>query len=181
MTKFRKTYDTYLKERNFKKERNQEAIIVLGLGIIAIGGYLGYKYMNTLTIKIDRYIFTDKDTIGKLYVNDTYLCDTLEDTVRTLNSKEDKIAGQTAIPAGSYQTIITYSPKFKKDLPLLVNVPFFEGIRIHTGSSDKDTEGCILTGKYVNGKFYAENSTVTTIIELMKKYKYTKTVINNLK
>lgn len=181
MAKLRKTYDTYLKERKFKKETNQEAIIVFGLGIIAIGGYLGYKYMNTLTIRIDRYIFTDKDTIGKLYVNDTYLCDTLEDTVRTLNSKEDKIAGQTAIPTGSYETIITYSPKFKKDLPLLVGVPFFEGIRFHTGVSDKDTEGCILIGKYMNNKFYAESSAVNTLIELIMSYKYAKTVINNLK
>ena len=180
MTKLRRTYNTYLKEKDIEQAKT-EGYIFGGIVLICIGGYLGYKYMNTLTIKIDRYIFNETDTIGKLYVNDTYLCDTLEDKVRVLNSIKDKVAGQTAIPSGTYQTIITYSPKFKKDLPVLIGVPFFEGVRFHTGSSDKDTEGCVLLGKYINNKFYAEGSAVNTLMELIKSYKYAKTVITNLK
>lgn len=85
-------------------------------------------------------------TIGHLYIDGQYFCDTLEDTVRDL-TREKKIPGQTAIPAGTYHVLVTYSPKFKRKLPILVNVPMFTGIRIHRGNTAKDTEGCILVGK----------------------------------
>lgn len=85
-------------------------------------------------------------TIGHLYIDGQYFCDTLEDTVRDL-IREKKIPGQTAIPAGTYHVLVTYSPKFKRKLPILVNVPMFTGIRIHRGNTAKDTEGCILVGK----------------------------------
>lgn len=85
-------------------------------------------------------------TIGHLYIDGRYFCDTLEDTVRDL-TREKKIPGQTAIPEGTYQVLVTYSPKFKRKLPILVNVPMFTGIRIHRGNTAKDTEGCILVGK----------------------------------
>lgn len=70
-------------------------------------------------------------------------CDTLEPTWR----KERRVPGQTAIPEGRYPVVITWSPRFKKWLPLLVNVPKFSGIRIHAGNYPKDTQGCILLGK----------------------------------
>ena len=92
-------------------------------------------------------------TIGKLYVNDEYLCDTLEDTDRMLSSsmmedevKKRKVYGQTAIPIGTYKVEITYSNKFKKKLPRLFNVKGFEGILIHSGNTKEDTLGCILVG-----------------------------------
>ena len=92
-------------------------------------------------------------TIGHLYVNDKYLCDTLEDTDRMLTSSMDeetikkrKVYGQTAIPIGTYKVEITYSPKFKKKLPRLLNVKGFEGILIHSGNTKEDTLGCILVG-----------------------------------
>ena len=91
-------------------------------------------------------------TIGKLYIDDNYFCDTLEDTVRDLNKDgkfdngEKKIKGKTAIPYGTYEIKWTYSPRFKKYTPQLMNVPSFEGIRIHSGNQSKDTEGCILLG-----------------------------------
>lgn len=72
-------------------------------------------------------------TIGKLYINNTYFCDTLEDKVRDM-PKELKVWGKTAIMEGTYKIIINYSPKFKRDLPRLLNVPFFEGILIHRGN-----------------------------------------------
>ncbi|MCM1260524.1 MAG: DUF5675 family protein [Staphylococcus sp.] len=88
--------------------------------------------------------FLGKDyTIGKLFVNGEYFCDTLEDTVRP---EGEKIPGKTAIPYGTYDVILTMSPKFKRVLPLLLNVPNFEGIRIHNGNSASDSSGCILVG-----------------------------------
>ena len=92
-----------------------------------------------LTIKRDTY--TQKSTIGNLEVDGTYQCHTLEDRVR-----DHKVYGKTAVPAGRYQVKITYSPRFAKKLPLLMDVPGYEGIRIHPGNTDDDTEGCILPG-----------------------------------
>jgi hypothetical protein len=80
-------------------------------------------------------------TIGKLYIDGQYFCDTLEDTVR-----KEKIAGKTAIPAGKYHVKKTYSPRFKTILPEIQNVPGFTGVRIHSGNTAKDTDGCLLLG-----------------------------------
>lgn len=84
---------------------------------------------------------TDHSTAGVLSVNGQFECYTLEDVVRP-----SKIHGETAIPAGEYEVALTMSPRFKRILPLLLNVPSFDGIRIHPGNTDKDTEGCILVG-----------------------------------
>ena len=85
--------------------------------------------------------FTEASTIGDLLIDNEYFCHTLEDVVR-----EVKIPGQTAIPCGAYEVITNYSNRFKMVMPLLLNVPGFEGVRIHSGNTDKDTEGCILLG-----------------------------------
>ena len=76
-----------------------------------------------------------------------YICDTLEPQWRDYAKGAYKVKGKSAIPEGRYAVVITYSPKFKDWLPLLVNVPKFEGIRIHAGNSVKDTQGCILVGE----------------------------------
>ena len=92
-------------------------------------------------------------TIGKLYIDGEYFCDTLEDTVRDKNKNgkfdagEYKIYGQTAIPYGKYEVKWTYSPKYKRYMPQLMNVTNFSGIRIHSGNTPKDTLGCILVGQ----------------------------------
>lgn len=98
-------------------------------------------------------------TIGKLYVKQSiideylrgekfiYICDTLEPQWRDYAKGARKIKGKSAIPEGRYPVVITYSPTFKKWLPLLVNVPMFEGIRIHAGNTVEDTKGCILVGE----------------------------------
>lgn len=95
-------------------------------------------------------------TIGRLFVDGKYVCNTLEDKVRDL-TKSKKIAGQTAIPAGRYEvTMDIISPKYSKKsaynwckgrLPRLLDVPQFDGILIHAGNTPKDTEGCILVGR----------------------------------
>lgn len=99
-----------------------------------------------IKLTLERFFFGEKYTIGRLYVNGIYLCDTLEDRFRDLGI-EKKIYGETAIPAGTYEVRVTWSPKFKRNLPLLLGVPHFEGIRIHRGNTVKDTLGCILVGE----------------------------------
>lgn len=87
-------------------------------------------------------------TIGRLYIDGVYFCDTLEDTVRDLGPKgEGKKAGRTAIGAGIYDVIVNMSPKFRRLLPRLLNVPFFSGILIHSGTNHTHTSGCILVGR----------------------------------
>lgn len=88
-------------------------------------------------------------TLGSLYVNGEFECFTLEDVVREvpeLAVEKWKVDGETAIPSGTFRVIVTMSARFKKLLPLLVNVPGFQGVRIHSGNVAADTEGCILVG-----------------------------------
>jgi hypothetical protein len=85
-------------------------------------------------------------TIGRLFVDGKYFCDTLEDRCRDFD-KEEKVMNETAIPEGTYEVIVNVSAKFKRKLPLLLNIPHFSGIRIHRGNTDKDTSGCILVGE----------------------------------
>lgn len=88
-------------------------------------------------------VYFGEFTLGNLSMDGDPFCDTLEDKVRT-----EKIPRETAIPAGRYEVKLTYSRRFKRVMPQLMNVPNFEGIRIHSGNTDKDTEGCILVGKF---------------------------------
>ena len=98
-----------------------------------------------MELKVQRIAKRDTYTIGRLYIDGERFCDTLEDRVRDL-SKEAKVKGRTAIPTGRYKVVLTYSPRFKRILPLLDSVPHFTGVRIHRGNTAKDTEGCILVG-----------------------------------
>ena len=107
-----------------------------------------------MNITLNRIAKKSKYTIGKLYIDGEYFCDTIEDADRGLTQtmtdaqiKSKKVYGQTAIPTGTYRVIISYSNKFKRQMPLLLNVPGFLGIRIHSGNTEKDTEGCLIVGK----------------------------------
>ena len=95
-----------------------------------------------MEIQVIRKAFTDRSTIGDMYLDGNFECYTLEDAVRPV-----KIKGITAIPAGSYEIALTFSERFQRPLPLLMSVPNFDGIRIHAGNTERDTEGCILVGK----------------------------------
>ena len=99
-----------------------------------------------MKLTLVRELLSDSCTHGRLYVNNHFQCYTLEDKDRNLENGGQKIPGETAIPLGKYPVIVNYSNRFKRELPLLVNVPQFTGVRIHTGNSAVDTEGCILVG-----------------------------------
>jgi len=99
-----------------------------------------------MKITVDRLWKKETYTIGKMAIDGKYFCNTLEDKVRDL-TKESKVFGRTAIPAGTYRVTMTYSPKFKRVMPLINSVPQFEAIRIHPGNKAEDTEGCILVGE----------------------------------
>lgn len=99
-----------------------------------------------MKLNLRRIALREGYTIGRLYVDGQYWCDTLEDRVRDL-SKESKIPGQTAIPPGTYDVVVNISPKFKRLLPRLLRVPRFDGVLIHRGNTAADTAGCILVGE----------------------------------
>jgi Family of unknown function (DUF5675) len=91
-------------------------------------------------------------THGKLYLDGDYICDTLEDQERPV-----KIDGATCIKTGEYRVIVDMSARFRRRMPLLLNVPNFTGVRIHSGNTAKDTDGCILVGAYLS-EGYIKNS-----------------------
>ena len=98
-----------------------------------------------MEIRLHRKYKKKDYTVGRMYVDGIFFCNTLEDAVRDIQN-DGKIPGKTAIPAGTYKVDYTLSPRFGRRLPLLVGVPYFSGIRIHPGNMAADTEGCILVG-----------------------------------
>ena len=131
-----------------------------------------------MNLTLKRLNLTPNYTEGELYVNGVYFCKTLEDTNRDLNkngqfdNSEKKVYGETCIPYGKYKVILSYSPKFKRELPEILEVPDFQGIRIHRGNKISDTLGCVLCGEKVNNG-YLSNSTPYEIklVELFKQAK----------
>lgn len=127
-------------------------------------------------------------TIGKLYIDDNYFCDTLEDTVRDLNKDgkfdngEEKIKGKTAIPYGTYEiTTNIVSQRFKNrvwakpyggKIPRLINVQSFDGVLLHPGSSAEDTSGCLLVGKNtIVGRLADSQKTFHALMQKIKNQK----------
>jgi hypothetical protein len=107
-----------------------------------------------MELLLKRDTFTEESTIGKMYVDGPFYCYTLEDTTREEGVKVD---GKTAIPCGRYRIIINQSARFKRAMPLLLNVPQFEGIRIHPLNTASQTEGCIGVGFTKKEDFIGES------------------------
>lgn len=126
---------------------------------------------RTMKIELRRIYKGETFSIGNLYVNDVLICNTLEDKVRQLDSEDDKVYGKTAIPSGSYEVVLSYSNRFQKILPEILNVPFFKGVRIHSGNNEDDTEGCILVGECRNveeGYIYNSKKTMNRLMKILQ-------------
>ncbi len=115
----------------------------------------------TLTRKHGTKLYTD----GTLAIDGKFFCDVVEDQER-----DEKIAGKTAIPLGHYKVIINQSLRFKKMMPLLLDVPNYAGVRIHSGNSAEDTEGCILVGmKFKFGFITKSRDTFAALMEVLNE------------
>ena len=119
-----------------------------------------------------------------MYIDGKWFCDTIEDVVRNLpkdcpytpkgrNCKcKEKVYGETAIPAGTYKVILSYSNRFKRILPELLNVPHFLGIRIHRGNTEQDSAGCIILGENkVKGKVINSTPYEIKLVKLLENQK----------
>jgi hypothetical protein len=107
-----------------------------------------------MLIEVKRFEFKNTHTIGKMYIDGVYECYTLEDVVRN----GTKVLGKTAIPTGEYKIIIDTSVRFKQEMPHILNVTDFKGIRIHAGNTSAHTDGCILLGTTWAGGDFIGNS-----------------------
>lgn len=101
-----------------------------------------------MIIEIHRDTFTPTCTLGEMFLDGRLFGQTLEDTDRYLETGGKKIAKETAIPRGRYLVSLNYSTRFRKIMPWIHDVPGFSGVRIHGGTTNKDTEGCPLLGQY---------------------------------
>ena len=130
-----------------------------------------------LEYKLCRIFHNDTYTIGKLYENGVYLCDVIEDVERDI-----KIADKTAIPKGTYKVIVNQSNRFKRLLPLLIDVPGFEGIRIHNGVNETSSSGCLIVGQnkikgqVTNSRYWMNKICDTMYAAQMKGIKITITI-----
>lgn len=131
-----------------------------------------------MELKLTRIFHNDKYTIGKLYINNVYFSDTIEDVERDI-----KIMNETCIDKGRYQVIVNMSNRFKRMLPLLIDVPKFEGIRIHNGKDQNSSSGCIILGEnkvkgqLTNSTFYMNKLTDLLTIEQQKGIKSYITIV----
>ena len=133
-----------------------------------------------LTLK--RKFLSDKYTVGDLFIDGKFFCNTIEDKVRELPAAclytpkgqsckcKGKIYAETAIPVGMYKVTMEYSPRFKRKLPLLHNVPHFIGILIHSGTTAVDSAGCLIVGNNtIKGKVTESRVTSDKLNAILSK------------
>lgn len=123
----------------------------------------------------------EKYTIGDLYIDGVFFCNTIEDPVRNLALScpntpkylgckcKEKVYAQTAISAGTYKVTLGESPRFKRTLPILHDVPHFLGVLIHTGNTEEDSAGCIIVGRNTQkGKVLHSKVTMAALMEILE-------------
>lgn len=133
-----------------------------------------------LTLK--RKFLGDKYTVGDLFIDGKFFCNTIEDKVRELPAAcpytpkgqsckcKGKIYAKTAVPVGTYKVTLEYSPRFKRKLPLLHNVPHFIGILIHSGNDESASAGCLIVGNNtVKGKVTESRATSDKLNAILSK------------
>ena len=138
-----------------------------------------------MKITLKRKFLGDKYTVGDLFIDGKFFCNTLEDEVRKLPAAcsytpkrqsckcKGKIYAETAIPAGTYKVTMEHSPRFKRKLPLLHNVPHFIGILIHSGTTAVDSAGCVLVGNNtIKGKVTESRATSDKLNAILSKEKH---------
>jgi hypothetical protein len=129
-----------------------------------------------MILQLKRKIFTDDSTIGELSIDGVFVCYTLEDKVR-----DKKIQNVTAIPYGRYEVIINFSNRFQQYMPLLLKVPGYEGVRIHSGNKSTHTEGCILVGSSKSLNFIGNSrATYRSLFARMKKVEKKEKIFINI-
>ncbi len=130
-----------------------------------------------MLLRVVRTDFTPQSTIGEFFVNGAFYCYTLEDVDRGLTCdlplaeiKARKQFAQTAIPTGTYEVVVNWSNRFQKQMPLLLRVPGWEGVRIHSGNYPTQTEGCLLLGKLkLTDMVGVSNATFASFMTVLKK------------
>lgn len=130
-----------------------------------------------MEILVKRIAKKETYTIGKMYIDGKYFCDTLEDRDRGLSQsmteeeiRKIKVYGLTAIPTGAYKVIVNYSERFGKLMPLLLDVKGYAGVRIHSGNTPSDTLGCILVGRNTaKGMVTESRKTFLRLMETLKR------------
>jgi len=144
---------------------------------------------DILELELIRIYYSLKYTIGKLYINGVYFCDTIEDVNRDLNHDGDlsdkgetKVMHQTAVPFGRYKVIVNMSSRFKRLLPRLLNVNSFDGILIHNGADENSSSGCIIVGKNtIKGKVTNGTLYMNKLTDLLNEAQKTKEIFITIK
>lgn len=140
-----------------------------------------------MDITVKRPAISDQPfTISELWVDDKFYSHVIEDRDRGIYQKDTleyilsiKVKHETAIPYGSYQVVMSYSQRFQKYLPELLNVPGFAGIRIHAGNTEADSSGCLLPGIKSGNKVISSRATTSKLIsEIAKRSKKEKVFIH---
>lgn len=130
-----------------------------------------------MNLTLKRIYTNDLYTIGHLYVDGAYICDAIEDTDRKLDDsmteeeiRAKKVYCETAIPTGEYRVILTWSMKFKRLMPRLLNVKGFDGILIHSGNTEKSSCGCLIVGyNKIKGKVINSREVFNKLFSILKE------------
>jgi hypothetical protein len=142
-----------------------------------------------MKLELIRNTRSSESTIGDLLIDGQFFCYVLEDFDRGLTSSmslaeitQKKVYAKTAIPKGTYKVVITFSPRFKQYMPLLLNVKGFQGIRIHSGNTAAHTEGCLIVGMTKSTNFVGQSKIAySRLMAKLKKVEKTEEIIIEIK